>query len=105
VSDFPAYRAIADPTRRRILDLLRDEGPLRAGDIAGRFRGMSRPAVSKHLRVLREAGLIEDRESGRERWYHLDALPLVSVQIWLSRYEAYWRDRLEALKRLAESED
>lgn len=101
------YKAIADPTRRDILDLLRDEGALRAGDIAAAFPKISRPAVSKHLRVLKEADLIEEQggEDGRERLYHLNPDPLRAVNQWLAHYDALWDKRFDTLKSLVESDD
>lgn len=100
------YRAISDPTRRRILDLLRDAGPLRAGEIAGRFPKISRPAVSKHLGILRRASLVRERRDGREHWYHLDPQPLREVyEGWIRSYETFWTERLQTLKRIAEDDE
>jgi|FLYN01.1.fsa_nt_gi DNA-binding transcriptional ArsR family regulator len=102
-----AFRAIADPTRREILDLLRDRGPMRAGDIAARFGEMTRIAVSKHLRVLREARLVRitESEDARERLYALDNEGLREVSAWLQGYEVFWQGRLAELKRLAEEDN
>jgi DNA-binding transcriptional ArsR family regulator len=91
--------AIADPTRRRVLELVRDR-ELPAGAIADEF-AISRPAVSRHLRVLREAGLVGERRNGRLRLYRADPRPLEDLRGWL---EAYWSGRLAALKSLAEEE-
>lgn len=91
--------AIADPTRRRVLELVRDR-ELPAGAIAGEFT-ISRPAVSRHLRVLREAGLVHERREGRLRLYRADARPLEELRSWL---DAYWSGRLAALKALAEED-
>lgn len=91
------YRAIADPTRRAILDRLR-AGPANAGALAADFRA-SRPAVSKHLRVLREARLVIDTRIGRERLYALDPIPLQRVVGWLEGYRAFWQSSLDHLKR------
>lgn len=91
--------AIADPTRRRVLELVRDR-ELAAGEIAGEF-SISRPAVSRHLRVLRGAGLVSERREGRLRLYRADPAPLEELRGWL---EAYWSGRLAALKALAEEE-
>lgn len=98
-------QALADPTRRRILDLL-TEGELPAGGLAAHFPGISRPAVSQHLAVLREAGLVSERQEGRFRLYRLEAEPLRQFwEGWLSRYQQFWDDRLAALKRLVETEE
>ena len=95
------FRAIADPTRRAILDRLR-AGPANAGALAADFRS-SRPAISKHLRVLREARLIVDRRVGRERVYTVDPVPLQSVVGWLEGYRAFWQTSLTQLKRNLEA--
>lgn len=96
------YHAIADPSRRQILDLLRAHGPLRAGEIVAYFPQISQPAVSKHLRVLRQAKLVRSAKSGREQWYHLDPMPLQSVAVWIEEYESLWTQRLERLQQVAE---
>lgn len=98
------FHAVADPTRRLILDLLRAGGPLRAGDLAAKFPRISRPGVSKHLRVLRGARLLRQERRGRELWYGLDPLPLAKVDAWLREYEAFWQDKLEGLKQAAEKD-
>jgi DNA-binding transcriptional ArsR family regulator len=90
-----ALEALADPTRLRIVELLA-EGELSAGEIASSFR-TSRPGVSRHLRVLREHGLVSAREDGRHRIYSLDAAPLAELDDWLARYRIFWTNRLEAL--------
>lgn len=94
-----AAAAIADPIRRRVLELVRDR-ELPAGDLAARF-AVSRPAVSRHLRVLREAGLVHERRQGRLRLYRADPAPLEELREWL---DGYWSGRLEALKQVAEEE-
>lgn len=96
------FRAVADPTRRRILEMLR-RGPLPAGEIARRFSRISRPAVSKHLRLLRHAQLVEERRLGRVREYHLSPEPLRSVDEWVAQFERFWDQALLALKRYAEA--
>lgn len=95
------YRAVADPTRRAILDTLRS-GPVSAGDLASAFP-ISRPAVSRHLRVLREADLVEERREGRARIYHLRPGPLSEIDRWLTTYRTFWGARLHDLKRHVES--
>lgn len=97
------FRALADGTRRAILDLLRDNDRMTAGQIADQFPRISRPAVSKHLRVLREAGLVQAHEHGRENHYVLDARPLADVQrSWLDGFAPHWERSLEQLKRQVE---
>jgi DNA-binding transcriptional ArsR family regulator len=92
-----AYGALAEPHRRQILDLLRSS-ERSVGDLVGRLR-LSQPGVSKHLGVLREAGLVRVRAEGRRRWYGLRPEPLAEVDRWLEPYRAYWSDRLDALQR------
>jgi DNA-binding transcriptional ArsR family regulator len=98
-----AAAAIADPVRREILTLLQ-AGPLPAGAIASRF-AISRPAVSRHLRVLRESGLVVDQPRGRERVYRLDVTPLAGLDDWLAQFRSSgrsggskWSSRLDALE-------
>lgn len=92
--DVPA--AIADPVRREIMMLLR-ERMMTAGEIAGCF-DISRPAVSRHLRVLRECGLVADEVRGRERLYRLDTAPLAPLEAWLARLHDRWSGPLDALE-------
>jgi DNA-binding transcriptional ArsR family regulator len=92
-----AYAALAEPHRREILDLLRT-GERSVGDLVARVR-LSQPGVSKHLRVLRDAGLVEVRPDGKQRWYGLRAQPLAEVDAWLAPYRAHWSARLDALER------
>ncbi len=96
------FRAIAAPARREILAMLRD-GPQTVGDIAANFR-TSRPAVSKHLRLLRSAGLIVTRKDGTARICALNAQPLRAIDTWLRDYEKFWGDNLRALKRYVEED-
>jgi DNA-binding transcriptional ArsR family regulator len=94
------FRAIADPTRREILGLLRG-GRRSVGEIAQNFRA-SRPAISRHLRVLRAAGLVVARHEGTARICELNAAPLRDVDDWLRDYQAFWRASLRSLKRHVE---
>jgi DNA-binding transcriptional ArsR family regulator len=90
-----AMAALADPTRRALVGLLaRDEWA--AGELAARFP-ISRPAISRHLRVLREAGLVRSRTEGKRRLYALDPRPLRDVDDWLEPYRDLWAQRLDAL--------
>src|SRR5215472_7504623 len=95
-----AFRAIADPTRREILSLLRG-GSRTVGEITVNFR-TSRPAISKHLRVLRSAGLVVARKDGTARVCTLNAKPLRAVNTWLREYEAFWAESLRSLKNYVE---
>jgi DNA-binding transcriptional ArsR family regulator len=97
----PVFQAIADPTRRAILDALRQR-ERSAGDLAGLFP-VSRPAVSKHLRVLRGAGLVRERRVARSRLYSLEPAPLRDVERWLEHYRVFWAARLHDLKQFVES--
>jgi DNA-binding transcriptional ArsR family regulator len=90
------FRAVADPTRRAILELLRKSERRCVNDIAAPF-AMSQPAVSQHLRVLSEAGLVEARREGRQSLYRLRAKPMHDAYEWLGRYEPFWNARLDAL--------
>ena len=96
------YAALAEPHRRQILDLLR-AGERPAGDLVDRL-DLSQPGVSKHLKVLREAGLVAVRSHGRQRLYALRPQPLAEVDAWLEPYRAYWSERLDALERHLEDD-
>jgi DNA-binding transcriptional ArsR family regulator len=95
-----AFSALADPTRRAVLDLLL-RGQLPAGQIAQAFP-VSRPAISKHLRILRNARLVRMHRVGRLRLFELNPGPLHAVDSWLSRYRAFWQNELSNLKRFVE---
>jgi len=97
-----AFQALADPTRRAVLDLLR-RGSQPAGVIAGAFP-VSRPAISKHLRLLRRAHLVHEHRSGRNRVYELNPEPLRAVDSWISQYRAFWSSNLANLKAFVEAE-
>jgi DNA-binding transcriptional ArsR family regulator len=97
------FQAIADPTRRKLLKLLsKEELPVTV--ISGYFP-MTRTAVSKHLRILAEAGLVKERKVGRETRYVLDPEPLQQLKEWLQYFELFWENKLIALKNLVESEE
>jgi DNA-binding transcriptional ArsR family regulator len=97
-----AFHALADPTRRAVLDLLR-QGSQPAGRIAEAFP-VSRPAISKHLRLLREARLVRERREGRHRHYELTPGPLQAVDAWLENYRTFWRANLRGLKDFVEAQ-
>ncbi|MBA3530863.1 MAG: winged helix-turn-helix transcriptional regulator [Ardenticatenales bacterium] len=92
------YEALAEPTRRRILDLLR-ERPRLVGELVEALE-MSQPGVSKHLRVLREVGLVSVRQDAQRRWYELRPEPLAEVNTWLESYRHLWEDRYNRLDDL-----
>lgn len=97
------FQAIADPTRRKLLRLLEgEEMPVTV--ISGHFP-MSRTAVSKHLRILADAGLVKERKIGRETRYRLEPEPLLELKRWLSYFERYWENKMVALKRLVEADE
>src|SRR5919201_236146 len=91
------FEVVAEPTRRRILDLLRERSrPV--GELVELF-GLSQPLVSKHLRVLRDAGLVRVRLAAQRRWYELRPEPLAELDAWLAPYRRLWADSLDALER------
>lgn len=91
------FTALADPTRRSILETLRARGPLSVRSLSEPF-SISRQAVTKHLDALEAAGLVASRTEGRERMHRLRPEPLRSVDEWLEPYAAFWDDRLERLR-------
>ena len=101
--DRSVFQAIADPTRRAILDRLRDGGQA-VNEIAGRF-DVSRPAISKHLRVLHQANLVTETREGRNRIYKLNAEPLRDLEKWLEHYRRFWTLNLLSLKNHVESKE
>ena len=96
------FQALADPTRRAVLDLLR-RGSQPAGQIAEAFP-VSRPAISKHLRLLRRAHLVREHREGRHRVYQLNPEPLRAVDSWIEQYRAFWSASLTNLKAFVEAE-
>ncbi|MGP3926430.1 ArsR/SmtB family transcription factor [Streptomyces sp. 8N616] len=91
------FDVLAEPTRRQILDLLL-ERPRLVGELTDRL-GLSQPGTSKHLRVLREAGLVRVRRDAQRRWYELRPDPLAEVDAWLAPYRRLWEERLDVLER------
>src|SRR5579859_2001762 len=96
------FQALADPTRRAVLDLLRHGGQP-AGQIANAFP-VSRPAISKHLRLLRRAHLVREHREGRHRVYQLNPEPLRAVDSWIEQYRVFWAASLNNLKSFVETE-
>jgi DNA-binding transcriptional ArsR family regulator len=90
------FEVLAEPRRREILDLLR-AGERPVGELVEQL-DLSQPAVSKHLKVLRDAGLVEVRQDAQRRWYRLRPAPLAEIDAWLEPYRDLWRSRLDALE-------
>jgi len=97
------FEVLAEPRRREILDLLR-EGERLVGDLVDRL-ALAQPTVSKHLKVLRGAGLVEVRQDAQRRWYRLRPAPLVEIDEWLAPYRRMWTNSLDALERHLETMD
>jgi DNA-binding transcriptional ArsR family regulator len=93
-----AFNAVAEPQRRRILNLL-ERGERPVNDLVGAL-GLAQPQVSKHLRVLREVGLVDVREEGRQRLYRLNGRPLKPIHEWVKHFERSWSERLDVLDEL-----
>lgn len=91
-----AFEVLAEPSRRRILDLLRDD-ERSVGDLVDRLP-LSQPGVSRHLRVLRDAGLVKVRHDAQRRLYAVDPGPLAEIDAWLAPYRSLWTGRLDALE-------
>lgn len=99
------FRVLADPTRRRILDLLAEGGPLTVGELAAEFPDLVPSGISKHLMALRAAGLVVATKQGRQQLYRLDGDALAgALAPWLARYEAYWSAALARLRAAVESD-
>jgi DNA-binding transcriptional ArsR family regulator len=97
----PVFDVLAEPNRRQILDLVRD-GERPVGELVAQL-GVSQPAVSKHLRILREAGLVEVRGDAQRRLYRVRPEPLQAIDEWLAPYRRLWSERLDALERHLET--
>jgi len=93
-----AFNAVAEPRRREILDLLAG-GERPVNDLVA-LLGLGQPQVSKHLRVLREVGLVDVRDQGRQRMYRLNGEPLKPIHDWVKNYERTWNERLDAMDEL-----
>jgi DNA-binding transcriptional ArsR family regulator len=97
------FRTLADSTRRKILDLLAERGPLSVAELAAEFPGLVQSGISKHLMSLRAAGLVSAERQGRNQIYRLEAgAMLAELTPWLAKYERYWSTALERLRRIAE---
>ncbi len=98
------FDAIADPTRRRLIRLLAEAEEIPLHELTAQFE-MGRTAVSKHLAILRDAGLVLDRKVGRETRFRLNASPLREIQDWVAFYSKFWSTNFLRLKRLLEEEE
>ena len=98
------FDAVADPTRRRLIRLLSEAEELPLHELTPHFQ-MGRTAVSKHLTILKEAGLVIDRKVGRETRFRLDASPLQEIQDWVAYYTQFWSTNILRLKQLLEEEE
>jgi DNA-binding transcriptional ArsR family regulator len=99
------FRILADPTRRVILDLLAERGPLTVGQLAAEFPDLVTSGISKHLMSLRAAGLVCATRRGRQQIYHLESDAFAAaLSPWIAKYERYWSSALERLRALAEKE-
>jgi DNA-binding transcriptional ArsR family regulator len=100
------FRGLADPTRRRILDLLAERGTLTVGQLAAEFPDLVASGISKHLMVLRAAGLVTATRQGRQQFYRVEADVLANALTpWLAKYAPYWSDALARLRDLAEADE
>jgi DNA-binding transcriptional ArsR family regulator len=97
------FGVLAEPARRQMLDLLRERE--RTVNELVEAIGLSQPAVSKHLKVLREAGLVEVRQDAQRRWYRLQAEPLAEVEAWMAPYRRFWTNRLDALEQYLKTQE
>ncbi len=93
------FDALADPTRRKIMELLADSGPLAASEICSRFP-VSSPAISQHLKVLREAGLVQVEKQAQQRIYRINPEAVQGLEGWAKRLEQLWSQRFEALEQV-----
>ncbi|RMB12325.1 ArsR/SmtB family transcription factor [Eilatimonas milleporae] len=104
IPEHDIYSAIADPTRRRVIAMLARED-LPAGAVAHRIDGMSRPAVVKHLNILRRSGIVITEKQGRQRINRLNPAALQDLKAWVAEIDRFWETRLTRLKDLIESEE
>ena len=100
------FKMLADPTRRRILDLLAERGPLNVTELAEEFPGLVTSGISKHLMGLRGAGLVQANREGRQQNYSLQGEAMkAALTPWLRKYDRFWQQALERLRDLAEEDD
>lgn len=100
------FRALSDPTRRRIMDLLAEHESLTVTELSSHFPGLVRSGISKHLMALREVSLVVATKQGREQHYRVNPAAIQELlRPWIARYEKYWAPRLDQLKALAEAKE
>ncbi len=97
------FNALADPTRRKIMELLANSGPLTATDICNRFQ-QSSPAISQHLKALREAGLVLVEKQAQQRIYRIDPQAMLELEAWTKGLRQVWSERFDALDMVLETE-
>jgi len=97
------FQAVADPTRREIIDLLVDR-PLPVNEVADRF-SISRPAISKHLKILNECGILNVRKEGRKRYCRTNPKKLKEIALWVNQYRKFWNRKLDTLEAVLKEED
>ena len=102
-TDMDKFSALGDPNRRRIVELLANHGPLTATEISEKF-SVSPSAISQHLKILREAGLIQMKKKAQKRIYAIDSAAVHEMENWAKRLTARWEQRFDALKRIIEAE-
>ncbi|HSI84393.1 MAG: ArsR/SmtB family transcription factor [Candidatus Methylacidiphilales bacterium] len=102
------FAALGSPVRRRIMELLIEKGPCPVNTLVEELEStfqLRRPAVSEHLQVLRLARLVRDEKRGREHFYHIQPQSLTEVQLWLGKFERYWKQRMQALSDVLDEEE
>ena len=104
--DDELFRALADPTRRHIVDYLAERGPLTVGQLAAEFPGLVASGISKHLMSLRAAGLVSATRLGRQQVYRFEPETMAAALApWIAKYEQYWSAALERLRKLAQAQE
>jgi DNA-binding transcriptional ArsR family regulator len=98
------FSALGNATRRALLGLMVEDGEVPVATLAEHFE-ISRPSVSEHLKVLKDAGLVAERKAGRQRFYRVEPEPLLMARGWFDTYERFWRERMAALREIVETGD
>ncbi len=98
------FSALGNTTRRALLGLMVSDGEMAVQSLAERFE-ISRPSVSEHLKVLKDAGLVSERKAGRQRLYRIEAEPLLAARSWFDVYEEFWRNKMRDLRKVLDEEN